>query len=460
MEVLLQHLFEDSLLSLREVLRLVLLSGLFTWVCLKAFPRNAPTRRLLLLAAVSMLTVLPWLLAGIDAVWFVRLEQLPPVTLGWLVPNVLLLLWLGVAFVLICRQLLSVRRQVAQLAAQRQITDPFVLQRLHAMASDLAIPAPTLRQGDCACSTTLGSAQLILPRHWQDWDEATLHSVLAHELVHIQRRDDRWLLLIRLLVLLYWWMPWLVWLYRIYQRAMEESCDDAASEIVGHPLAYVSALVDAAGVHQKNRFPNVAHMREHHLVGRVGRFAQTRILELDTSGVYWWVIGVLLVVMALSGIEPVLKPAPAMLPDVVCCSEPASSDSMVVYPTVLEQVDWPRSISPALPERFRRPTYPREAVYPGEAIQRQVEGDVVVEFTVTADGSVVNAAVLTSQPKGMFEASALRAVRNSRYAPAHAVPGHLMPSHIRRAGQARAETQPPAGSMRMRRYFRYRLDRR
>lgn len=70
-----------------------------------------------------------------------------------------------------------------------------------------------------------------------------MHIALPHELTHIQRRDDRWLLLTRTLVLSYWWMPWLIWMDRGYLRVMEESCDDAASEQIGHHLTYDSALV-------------------------------------------------------------------------------------------------------------------------------------------------------------------------------------------------------------------------
>ena len=69
-------LLSNDWLSLRDVSRLLLLSGLFTAAALLAFPRNAPTRRALLLAAVTALTVIPFLLAQ-SGTWTLELEQLP-----------------------------------------------------------------------------------------------------------------------------------------------------------------------------------------------------------------------------------------------------------------------------------------------------------------------------------------------------------------------------------------------
>ena len=55
--------------------------------------------------------------------------------------------------------------------------------------------------------------------------------------------------------------------------------------------------------------------------------------------------------------------------------------------------------------------------YPVRASQRGVEGWVRVQFTITSAGQVVDPAVVDSQPKGVFEATALRAVSRWRYSP-------------------------------------------
>lgn len=58
-----------------------------------------------------------------------------------------------------------------------------------------------------------------------------------------------------------------------------------------------------------------------------------------------------------------------------------------------------------------------DLVYPAEAKAKGVEGRVVVRYDVTADGSVVNAVVEASEPPGVFDESALAAVRSWRFRP-------------------------------------------
>ena len=58
-----------------------------------------------------------------------------------------------------------------------------------------------------------------------------------------------------------------------------------------------------------------------------------------------------------------------------------------------------------------------DPVYPPKAKQRGIEGWVDFEFTIGPAGTVENAKVIGSHPKGVFERSALRAVRRYRYNP-------------------------------------------
>ena len=64
-----------------------------------------------------------------------------------------------------------------------------------------------------------------------------------------------------------------------------------------------------------------------------------------------------------------------------------------------------------LPLRHVRPTYPERA------LQRGIEGHVLMEFTVTEDGSVTNQNVLESEPAGIFDRVALEASTRFEYKP-------------------------------------------
>lgn len=58
--------------------------------------------------------------------------------------------------------------------------------------------------------------------------------------------------------------------------------------------------------------------------------------------------------------------------------------------------------------------------YPRGAERRNVEGFVVVSYSIDADGDVVDAAVAEAQPEGIFDRAALRAVESWRFVEAAA----------------------------------------
>lgn len=56
-------------------------------------------------------------------------------------------------------------------------------------------------------------------------------------------------------------------------------------------------------------------------------------------------------------------------------------------------------------------------VYPRRALQRGIEGYVIVEFTVTKQGSVRDPIVVEAEPEGLFERAALDAAMKFKYKP-------------------------------------------
>ena len=63
------------------------------------------------------------------------------------------------------------------------------------------------------------------------------------------------------------------------------------------------------------------------------------------------------------------------------------------------------------------PTVRINPQYPAAALMKRVEGHVVVELAIAADGSVSGAKVIEAVPARMFNQAAIRAVRRWRYAP-------------------------------------------
>ena len=88
----------------------------------------------------------------------------------------------------------------------------------------------------------------------------------------------------------------------------------------------------------------------------------------------------------------------------------------VVLPRVDDQLLIPRGIAAADLTRLAQVQERGRAIYPGAALNKAIEGEVVVTFNVANDGSVVRAQIERAWPAGVFDQAALRAVRNTRYA--------------------------------------------
>jgi TonB family protein len=57
------------------------------------------------------------------------------------------------------------------------------------------------------------------------------------------------------------------------------------------------------------------------------------------------------------------------------------------------------------------------SVYPQREFYRAQEGWVLVEFSVTAEGSVENAKVIASSPQEVFDANAIQGISSCRFIP-------------------------------------------
>lgn len=56
-------------------------------------------------------------------------------------------------------------------------------------------------------------------------------------------------------------------------------------------------------------------------------------------------------------------------------------------------------------------------VYPRRALQRGIQGYVIVEFTVNKVGAVVNPVVVEAKPEGIFDQAAMDAAKKFKYKP-------------------------------------------
>ena len=88
--------------------------------------------------------------------------------------------------------------------------------------------------------------RILLPEWWQEWSQAELGAVLAHELGHLERRDTLTTLAGAVNQCLYWFHP-LAWILpRTLSALSERACDDRAIGLTGRRSQYAQHLLKVA----------------------------------------------------------------------------------------------------------------------------------------------------------------------------------------------------------------------
>jgi len=77
----------------------------------------------------------------------------------------------------------------------------------------------------------------------------------------------------------------------------------------------------------------------------------------------------------------------------------------------------PMAVSVGGSDRDEMPLVRVEPVYPERALSRGVEGWALVEFTITSAGTTTDVRAVESQPPGVFDAAAVKAVQSWKYNP-------------------------------------------
>ena len=111
---------------------------------------------------------------------------------------------------------------------------------------------------------------LVLPEEMpRQLGPAEVEAVLAHELVHIARRDNLWSSLQMLVCCIFWFYP-IVWLLdRRLIAERESSCDERVIEALGNSQAYTSGLIKITSIGLGLRAAGVSSMAGAHLKRRI-----------------------------------------------------------------------------------------------------------------------------------------------------------------------------------------------
>jgi beta-lactamase regulating signal transducer with metallopeptidase domain len=129
------------------------------------------------------------------------------------------------------------------------VDDPALLKTVRELAVELqsaAIEVRETRQLRSAATIGWRRPLLLLPTDWPSWTETERRIVLAHELVHVARRDYLLVLLARLVTSIHFYQPLVLWLARQLRVQQELAADARAATVAGSRQSYLNTLAKMA----------------------------------------------------------------------------------------------------------------------------------------------------------------------------------------------------------------------
>jgi TonB family protein len=211
---------------------------------------------------------------------------------------------------------------------------------------------------------------VLLPEGLRGHDPEIRRAVIAHELVHVQRRDWAWIVGEELVRAALWFHPAMWWLISRVQLAREEVVDETAVAITGKRRTYVEALLAFADT--TPLAPAPAFARRRHLFRRMTLITREAVMSSNRIVVSCVVMGML---VAGGGWYAVgAFPLQQGAGDTLVSKEPGPLE---------------RAAKPITPENpIPRRVQSVQADYPAEAAALQASGSIVLRVTLDATGRV------------------------------------------------------------------------
>jgi beta-lactamase regulating signal transducer with metallopeptidase domain len=236
-----------------------------------------------------MAWVLPEMLARpLVALGTVQLDLPPGVTgsgepsaiVPGAIRGLLVMYWIGVAFVLLRTVVARVRLTVVARRAAA-LSSPRWQKRLREAGDAIGVSTRTVQ--------LLASTHIRVPVTWgirrpvvllsdiaQSWPADRLQAVLRHELTHVRARDAGMRLAARVACALFWFHPGVWWLARRFEADAEQACDDRVLFSGVRASDYADWLAASACVPDRQTTAAMALARRSNLRSRLAAVTDTR----------------------------------------------------------------------------------------------------------------------------------------------------------------------------------------
>ncbi|MGH1374174.1 MAG: TonB family protein [Cellvibrionaceae bacterium] len=318
--------------------------------------------------------------------------------------------------------------------------------------------------------------KIQLPVEADEWPVAERQLILLHELGHIERRDWILLMVSKCVSQLFWFLPPVWWLQKMLSEMSERACDDWVIQVSGRDGDYAQLLLSLEK--QLSDLP-VSHLWAHSNYRRIQalleryadheihlepmQWGQSSMLALlvllpltavgfrgdissEQSSQSHYVISGYLSELArqqgssdgkdVSPFKGLLQPN-AGIEKPIYVDQLTPLDNPVAPKAFMEQLDVVahaleaevmtevetlsfsqiKATRPNVQVKGFLPIKMATPIYPRRAIDRGIEGRVKVQFTVGTDGVPRAPTIVFSQPKGIFDKSVFKALKQSRFRP-------------------------------------------
>ena len=246
-------------------------------------------------------------------------------------------------------------------------------------------------------------ARIVLPADFEArYSTGERELILAHERIHVARRDVLGNALIAALRCVYWFNP-LAWIAADrFRRDQELACDETV--VTRHPHArrvYGEAMV-------KTQLSAMPAPLACHWFGGHPLKERIAMLKRPVPGARRVLIGLVIAGMVVAGTAWATWAARPATKAVTGSAAAATAADPPVKPVAHDR--------PAQADADGNVLTPPK--YPADAVANKVSGKVVLLVDVAADGSVTDAQVETSEPAGVFDQAALGAAKDWKIKPA------------------------------------------
>ena len=226
----------------------------------------------------------------------------------------------------------------------------------------------------------LFSPKILIPENFKHlFCEKQQKMVIEHEGIHIRHGDHVWNAFALFLMILFWFNP-LMWIAaRCFRVSQERACDSQAlkNKSKAHKILYVKALLQCAEQRgwEQSLFASLGNKNT--LLTRINFIKQPRRVNRY--------VGAILVFFALT------------------------LSINTLFATTTKAQNASVMINDIAPSKRVEPLYPTAAAENGQ------EGSVILKFDITASGTTDNIEIVQSFPAGVFDQSAINALKQWEY---------------------------------------------